>query len=115
MIFQLLPVAPFFDTSRPFFFSYRKNIFNIIFKKPNLLRPLRPCAIFVFRNKKPDAMIRLGKPVYNLKRRFIFIEKVPHFCFHQRITCLFSIFVPNIMISLVNFNSSIFDLNKPQF
>ena len=42
------PIAPFFDTSRPFSFDDRENIFNVIFKKLKILRPLRHLRPFRF-------------------------------------------------------------------
>jgi hypothetical protein len=48
----LRPIAPFFDLLRPFPSSRCAKIFNVILKKLKILRPLRPCALFVFRNKK---------------------------------------------------------------
>jgi hypothetical protein len=41
----LRPIAPFFDLLRPFVGCCRANIFNVIFKKLKILRPLRPCAL----------------------------------------------------------------------
>ena len=123
---SLRPIAPFFDLLRPFAQRHRENIFIVILKSVKscalcapaplrqfshcrenifivILKSVKSCALcapapfFVFRNKKTDTMIRLREHVYRLKRRFVFIEKVPHFCFCQLAVNVFSFFVPDVM------------------
>ena len=85
MFFYCALLRPFSTCCAPFSAIDAKNIFNVILKTPIYCAP---CALapFLFSEiKKPDTLIRLCEHGYRLKRRFIFIEKVTHFCFRHSV------------------------------